>query len=109
MWLRLVVTSLLAVLVADAGAAPAMLRLSVRNPHYLEYRGKPIVLVSSAEHYGAVINLDFDFVPYLKELQRHGLNQTRAWTGFYVEDSKAFGITDNTLAPLPGRYIAPWP
>ena len=90
-------------------AAPALLRLSARNPHYLEYRGRPIVLVSSAEHYGAVINLDFDFVPYLKELERHGLNQTRLWTGFYVEDSKAFGITDNTLAPPSNRYITPWP
>jgi len=42
-------------------AAPALLRVSAANPHYLEYRGKPILLISSAEHYGAVINQDFDF------------------------------------------------
>jgi hypothetical protein len=66
------------------------------------------VLVSSAEHYGAVINLDFDFVPYLEELERNGLNQTRVWSGFYVEDSRAFGITDNTLAPAAGRYQPAW-
>ena len=59
-----------------------MLRLSSANPHYLEYRGRPLLLISSAEHYGAVINQDFDFVPYLAELQRAGLNQTRLWTGF---------------------------
>ena len=29
-------------------------------------------LISSAEHYGAVINQDFDFVPYLAELERDG-------------------------------------
>jgi hypothetical protein len=89
-------------------AAPALLRVSAANPHYLEYRGRPLLLISSAEHYGAVINQDFDFVPYLAELQRNGLNQTRLWTGFYLEDPKAFNITNNTLAPATGRYIAPW-
>lgn len=88
--------------------ASAPLRLSSANPHYLEYRGRPLLLISSAEHYGAVINLDFDYVPYLAALARDGLNQTRLWTGFYVEDPKAFNITNNTLAPAPGRYIAPW-
>jgi hypothetical protein len=28
------------------------------NPHYYLFHGKPIVLVTSAEHYGAVINGD---------------------------------------------------
>jgi hypothetical protein len=37
-------------------AAPALLRVSAANPHYLEYRGRPLLLISSAEHYGAVIN-----------------------------------------------------
>ena len=89
-------------------AATGPLRVSAANPHYLEYRGRPLLLISSAEHYGAVINQDFDFVPYLAELERNGLNQTRLWTGFYVEDPKAFNITNNTLAPATGRYIAPW-
>ena len=89
-------------------SASGPLRASAANPHYLEYRGHPILLISSAEHYGAVINQDFDFVPYLAELERHGLNQTRLWTGFYLEDPKAFNITNNTLAPATGRYIAPW-
>ena len=89
-------------------AASGPLGVSAANPHYLEYRGRPLLLISSAEHYGAVINQDFDFVPYLAELERAGLNQTRLWTGFYVEDPKAFNITNNTLAPATGRYIAPW-
>jgi hypothetical protein len=90
------------------GATPALLRVSARNPRYLEYRGRPLLLVSSAEHYGAVVNRDFDFRPYLRELERHGLNQTRLWTGFYVEPPAAFNITNNTLAPAPNRYLAPW-
>jgi hypothetical protein len=90
--------------------APPGLRVSSANPHYLEYRGRPLLLISSAEHYGAVINQDFDFMPYLAALHRDGLNQTRLWTGFYVEDPQAFNflITNNTLAPATGRYIAPW-
>jgi hypothetical protein len=100
-------------LARGAGGAPQTadtlpLRVSTANPHYLEYRGRPLLLISSAEHYGAVVNLDFDFAPYLAELERNGLNQTRLWTGFYVEDPKAFNITNNTLAPAAGRYIAPW-
>ncbi len=110
---RLVVPAVIALLAwqqpAGVGAAePALLRLSTANPHYLEYRGRPLLLISSAEHYGAVINQDFDFVPYLAALQQAGLNQTRVWTGFYVEDPAAFNITNNTLAPATGRYIAPW-
>lgn len=30
--------------------ASAPLRLSSANPHYLEYRGRPLLLISSAEH-----------------------------------------------------------
>jgi hypothetical protein len=82
--------------------------VSAANPHYLEYKGRPLLLISSAEHYGAVINQDFDFVSYLAELERHGLNQTRLWTGFYAEDPATFNITNNTLAPAAGRYLAPW-
>jgi hypothetical protein len=66
------------------------------------------VLVTSGEHYGAVLNLDFDYVTYLDELQRRGLNHTRTFSGVYRENRDAFNITDNTLAPAPGRYICPW-
>ena len=86
-------------------AASAALGVSAANPHYLEYRGRPLLLISSAEHYGAVINLDFDYVPYLAGLERSGLNQTRLWTGFYLEDPKAFNITNNLLSFLPGLDV----
>lgn len=96
---------------AEAPAKPAPkvpLRLHPDNPRIFEFRGKPTVLVTSGEHYGAVMNLDFDYLPYLDELASKGLNYTRIFTGSYVEMPGAFGIEKNTLAPAPGRLLAPW-
>lgn len=87
---------------------PAPIALHPENPHYFIYHGKPTVLITSAEHYGAVINLDFDYVKYLDTLRRSDLNNTRIFTGAYVEPEGAFNIARNTLAPVPGRFIAPW-
>src|SRR5262245_61094226 len=78
------------------------------NPHYFLFRGKPAVLITSAEHYGAVLNRDFDYMKYLDELHAHGLNLTRTFTGVYTEDARAFGIARNTLAPTEGKLICPW-
>lgn len=93
---------------ASAFAARAPLALHPDNPHYFLFRGKPAVIVTSGEHYGAVLNLDFDFVRYLDALAKDGLNNTRTWSGAYCEAPGNFNITSNTLAPLPGRFIAPW-
>jgi hypothetical protein len=78
------------------------------NPHYFQWRGRPTILISSAEHYGAVMNLDFDFRRYLDTLAADGMNYTRVFSGAYVEPEGAFKIARNTLAPRPGRFIAPW-
>lgn len=78
------------------------------NPTYFLFRGKPTVLVTSAEHYGAVLNLDFDWSKYLRELKRCDLNYTRVFTGSYCENPEAFNIPHNTLAPSEGKSIAPW-
>ena len=85
-----------------AACAPAMLplRLHPDNPRYFEFRGRPTVLVTSGEHYGAVLNLDFDYPTYLDELHRHGLNLTRTFAGMYCE---SWGEGWNTLNPAPGR------
>jgi hypothetical protein len=82
--------------------------LHPKNPHYFLFRSKPVVLIGSTEHYGAVMNLDFDFIKYLNKLAESGLNVTRTFTGAYVEPAGAFGIVDNTLAPAPGMFICPW-
>ena len=83
--------------------------LNPTNPHYFTYRGKPLVLITSGEHYGAVLNTGFDYVRYLKELNSKGLNLTRIFTGAYVEPMGAFNIAENTLAPDSNHFICPWP
>jgi len=83
-------------------------RLHRHNPRYLQYRRRPVVLVSSAEHYGSLINADFDFVKHLDTLHSYGFNHARVFCSTYLEIPGAFGITDNVLAPAPGRFIAAW-
>jgi hypothetical protein len=85
------------------------IRLHPENPHYFLYRGKAVALISSAEHYGAVINGEFDYHKYLAVLNAAGMNYTRVFGGSYVEDpGKSFGIRRNDLAPAPGKFVAPW-
>jgi hypothetical protein len=96
----------LVVFALHASAAP--LRLHPENPHYFLLRGKPAVLITSGEHYGAVLNLDFDFIAYLDELAKDGFNHTRLFSGIYRELPGSFNIVGNTLAPAPGRYACPW-
>jgi hypothetical protein len=82
--------------------------LHFSNPRYFLWRGGPTILITSGEHYGAVLNRAFDYIPYLDELQKHGLNNTRTFSGVYREVPSSFGITDNTLAPKPGDFVCPW-
>jgi len=84
------------------------IRLHPENPHCFLWREKPAVLVSAGEHYGAVLNLDFEYKRYLGELKVHRFNLTRTFAGTYREVPGSFNITDNTLAPRPGRFICPW-
>lgn len=90
------------------GEGSTPIRLHPENPHYFLFRGKPAVLITSGEHYGAVMNLDFDYVPYLNELQARGFNQTRTFSGVFPELPGSFSIPANTMAPARGRYLAPW-
>jgi hypothetical protein len=78
------------------------------NAHYLLFRGQPAFLLTSGEHYGAVLNKDFDFIRYLETLKSHGFNLTRTFSGVYREIPGSFGITENTLAPKPESYVCPW-
>ena len=85
-----------------------VLRLDEDNPHYLNYKGDPIILITSAEHYGAVLNLDFDYNKYLATLHAEDMNYTRIFMGNYVEADQSHGISANTLGPAPGRFVTPW-
>ena len=77
------------------------------NPYRLQYEDKPIVLLSSAEHYGAVVNSAFDYRAYLDRLMQYGLNYTRIYPGAQFEPAGKF-IQNNTLAPGPEQLLVPW-
>lgn len=106
------ITATILVLVTTA-VQPAMAAKSIslhpENPHYFVFRGQPTVLITSAEHYGAVLNLDFDYVKYLDELRKYGFNLTRIFSGDYAEGPGFFNYppTQPLVVP-PGRLIAPW-
>jgi hypothetical protein len=99
---------LTAFLVPAVASAAKPIALHPENPHYFLWRGKPAILVTSGEHYGALLNRDFDYVRCFDALKADGLNLTRTFSGVYREDPKSFGITDNPLAPKAGRYLCPW-
>ena len=81
------------------------IRLHPENPHYFLFRGRLTVLITSGEHYGAVLNPDFDYVTYLNTLQTKGFNLTRVFNGTYYEQEKSIPWMggQNTLAPQIGR------
>ncbi|MBN1817041.1 MAG: hypothetical protein JW828_06745 [Sedimentisphaerales bacterium] len=101
----LIAMSFLAVLCC-AYAEP--IRLNPDNPHYLQWRGKPVILITSGEHYGAVLNSSFDYAAYLKTLQSDGMMLTRTFSGAYCEPFGAFNIANNTLAPAKDALLCPW-
>ena len=106
---RLVILCLAVLIVGDRLVAQVRpIALHPANPHYFVYKDKPTILVTSGEHYGMLLNLDFDYSTYLDELQSNGLNLTRMFTGAYLEPEGEFNINNNTLAPKAGRFICPW-
>src|ERR1700730_14510463 len=92
-------------LVTGAGAEP--IKLDPSNPHYYTFNGQPTILITSAEHYGAVVNLDFDYVAYLDALKAYGLNYTRIWPGAVLEMVGEF-VEGNPVGPRPRSLIVPW-
>lgn len=101
----------LAFLSAFTCGAESPIALHPDNPHYFLFRSRPTVLITSTEHYGAVLNPDFDFVTYLDTLKAAGLNLTRTVNGNFLESTNATlwrGGDQNPLAPRHGRYLAPW-
>jgi len=78
----------LVLLVTQVGAQPISVHSD--NPHYFLLHGKPTVLITSAEHYGAVVNRPFDYRAYLDALKAYGLNYTRIYPGFLFEPVDKF-------------------
>ncbi len=93
---------------SDNSGKQKPISLHPENPHYFLWRGEPTIFITSAEHYGALLNLDFDYRKYFDTLEQQGMNMTRIFSGAYCEPEGAFNISKNTLAPLTGKLIAPW-
>jgi len=100
--------ALCAILAMATAPAQEPIKLHPDNRHYFLFRQAPVVLMGSSEHYGALINLDFDYIPYLEETRARGLNLVRVFSGTYRETAGSFGIQSNTLAPPTARSLAPW-
>lgn len=101
-------TAIFLLMTASLNGQVQPISLNAINPHYFTYQGKPVILITSGEHYGALLNLDFDFKTYFAELHANGLNLTRTFSGAYIEPPGAFNIAGNTLAPAANRFICPW-
>src|SRR5271170_2009847 len=95
----------LVLLIAQASGEP--ITVDPSNPHYYLFHGQPTILITSGEHYGALVNLDFDYVAYLNALKAYGLNYTRIWPGAVLEMVGEF-CKGNTMGPRPDRTIVPW-
>src|SRR4051812_5661842 len=83
------------------------LRLHPDNPRYFLYRGRPVVLITATEHYGAVINRNFDQVAYLDETAARRMTLSRCFLLF--RELEHFGLNPHSpCKPTPGEYVAPF-
>jgi len=99
----LVLSGASAVLLAAAHAQT--LRVHPDNPRLFEHRGEAAVLRTFGEHYGAVVNPDFDYVRYLDSLAEDGLNLTRVvLLGFRSYEKPG----EDPLTPAASRFLQPW-
>lgn len=106
--INLTMTSALLVCALPVFSQSKPLALHPKNPHYFIYHDKATILITSGEHYGAVLHKGFDFITYFDELTSDGLNLTRTFSGSYHEPGNAFNISKNTLAPESENFICPW-
>ena len=87
-------------------ASESVVRVSEKNPHYFSYKGKELLLVTSAEHYGAVMHSKFDYKQYLDTLAKFNINYTRIYPGISVL-SENRNRKNDTSGPGPA-LITPW-
>lgn len=91
--------------VGPAAQAAPPLKVHPQNPYIFEFRGEPTILRTFGEHYGSVINPDFDFIRYLDVLERDGNNLTRVvLLGFRTDDVP----TLEPLSPAAAKFMQPW-
>ena len=92
----------------------APIQLHPDNPRYFLYKGKPLVLITATEHYGAVINRNFDYIAYLDDAAQKRQTLSRCFLLFrelQVFDPAAHEKPMNPHSPckpLPGEYVSPF-
>jgi hypothetical protein len=82
------------------------IRIHPSNPKLFEFRGKPLVLLTATEHYGGVINREFDFEPYLHNSAENGITLTRLFMLFRELQSSQNPYS--TCKPESTDYITPF-
>jgi len=82
------------------------LRVHPRNPRCFEFRGKPLVLVTATEHYGAVLNRPFRFEEYLRDAAERRITLTRLFCLFRELQTPVNPYS--TCKPDSPDYVAPF-
>jgi hypothetical protein len=88
--------------------------LHPENPRYFLYKAKPLVLITATEHYGAVVNRNFDYIAYLDDAAQKRQTLSRCFLLFrelQVFDPAAHEKPMNPHSPckpLPGEYVSPF-
>ncbi|MCL2814707.1 MAG: glycoside hydrolase family 5 protein, partial [Oscillospiraceae bacterium] len=80
--------------------------LHPENPKIFEYNGKPVMLFTATEHYGAVMNRPFDYLKYLEDMRKKRINYTRLFVLF-----RELQVPTNpysTCKPESPDYISPY-
>jgi hypothetical protein len=84
----------------------APIRIHPNNPKLFEFRGKPLVLLTATEHYGAVMNRPFRFERYLADAHENRMTLTRLFMLFRELQSSINPYS--TCKPETPDYIAPF-
>jgi hypothetical protein len=85
---------------------PAPIRIHPSHPKLFEFRGRPRVLLTASEHYGAVMNRPFDFARYLADAADKGMTLTRLFMLF--RELQTAINPYSTCKPESPDYIAPF-
>lgn len=81
-------------------------RIHPDNPRLFEFRGRPLVLLTATEHYGAVLNRPFRFERYLRDAAANGMTLTRLFTLFRELQTPINPAS--TCKPASPDYVAPF-
>ena len=82
------------------------IRIHPENPRIFEFRGKPLMLLTATEHYGAVMNRPFRYERYLRDAAGLGMTMTRLFVLFRELQSACNPYS--TCKPESPDYVSPF-